>query len=434
MPDPAHILITADGIADATINLGGATDSPAAILVDRGASGRRVLAVAPLDEVLTTHPQAQRARRIDRPGHVLIPGLVNAHCHLDLTIIGPQPRDPAAPFTDWLRAIRDRRPTDPATIAASVREGVGFCRRGGVCVVGDIAGAVRGAPSIAAARALHESGMAGVSFIEFFAIGTGEARRLAELRGLLGDPWRPSSGLRLGLQPHAPYSVSPAAYRAAAALAAAGGMPLMTHLAESVDEHEFIASAAGPQRELLRELGLWTDEINAEFGRGASPVAHLAAACPTARVAAVHVNGCSDVDLALLARLRWPVVYCPRASGYFDAPARFGPHRHRDMLDAGIPVAVGTDSIVNLPSGTDRLSTLDEVRLLHRRDGTDPQRLLAMATVHGAAALGLDPLLVSLVPGASPIGVLAVPVTPHGTGSSAARVLKSESAPEFLLE
>lgn len=276
--------------------------------------------------------------------------------------------------------------------------------------------------------------MAGVSFIEFFAIGAGEARRLDEVRRIVGDSWRPMHGLRLGLQPHAPYSVSTAAFRAAVALAAREALPLMTHLAESDDEHALIASAAGPLRTLLHDLGLWTDALDAEFGRGASPVAHLTAGCPTARITAVHVNACSDEDLALLARLRWPVVYCPRASGYFAAPARFGPHRYRAMLDAGIPVAVGTDSIVNLPPGTDRLSPLDEVRFLHRRDGTDPNRLLAMATTYGAAALALDPMRFMLARNAMPIGVLAVPGDPGSSASPAFRVLTSDAAPEFLLE
>lgn len=99
-----------------------------------------------------------------------------------------------------------------------------------------------------------------------------------------------------------------------------------------------------------------------------------------------HVNDATDEAIGILAGSRATVVYCPHASEYFGAHRHFGPHRYRDMLAAGVRVALGTDSIVNLPDG-DGLSVLEEMRLLYRRDGTRPELLLGMATVNGGAAV-----------------------------------------------
>ena len=151
----------------------------------------------------------------------------------------------------------------------------------------------------------------------------------------------------------------------------------------------------------------------------------------------MHVNQCSDEDLAILAEARTKVVYCPRASAYFGADRHFGPHRYRDMLAAGIEVALGTDSIINLPSGIlDEaglgLSTLDEARFLHARDGADPDTLIKMITTHGSRVLGFDDALVTLSEGSTPIGILAIPAT--GKGSPAERVMVSKSVPELLFD
>ncbi|MFI4871709.1 MAG: hypothetical protein ACIARQ_07850, partial [Phycisphaerales bacterium JB061] len=97
---------------------------------------------------------------------------------------------------------------------------------------------------------------------------------------------------------------------------------------------------------------------------------------------------------------------------------------------------LGTDSVINLPSGVlDEaglgLGTLDEARYLHARDGTDPDTLVRMITTHGSRVLGFDDDLVTLAEGSTPLGILAIPAS--GTGSPAKRVLCSDAAPEFLL-
>lgn len=402
--------------ARATIDGMGTCASPGSVLVQVDA--RRppypgtLLAAGPTAEVLA-HPASGSARVISRPESVLIPGLVNAHTHLDLTHIGPQPYSVDGGFLGWVDMIRTRRAAEPEAIAASVREGVRLSLAGGVVAVGDIAGAPQARPSLVPWETLSNSPMLGVSFLEFFAIGTGVDRAKEPLRALLRHGSAISGAVRLGLQPHAPTTVEPAAFDWAAGLAAEFGLPMSTHLAETPEEREFVGRGTGPQRHFFERLGLWQDRLTVVYGRGLSPVAHLEpflARCPGSLVA--HVNDASDADLDILARTGTVVAYCPRASSYFGVERHFGPHRYRDMLARGIPVVLGTDSIVNLPDSAARMgiSTLDEARFLFARDATDPSLLLRMATA-GARFLGLEGSAYGFLRAGGPLaGLVGVPV------------------------
>lgn len=439
--------------AAAIVDAGGTRLAPGAILLEESGSGlggrARVLAVGRPREV-DGHPASEAAGRMSMPGHVLIPGLVNAHTHLDLTHLGPRAFDPAGGFAAWVDMIRGGRETDAALIEASVGRGIELSLRGGVVAVGDVAGAPLGHPQLAPARVLARSPLGGVSFIEFFSIGAAEARardRVAELLGGIGYPHSPSgNSFPLGLQPHATNTVSSASFLWAVEQAARFNLPLMTHAAESPEERVFVASASGPQRDLLERLGIWTDAIAADLGKGLSPIQHLAPTLAAAKVAGhpfalAHVNDCSDADMAILAATGARVCYCPRASDYFRAHEHFGPHRYQEMLAAGIPVALGTDSIVNLPPDAARtgISTLDEMRFLFRRDGTDPVTLLGMATTHGAGVLGLDPAAFTFNATSPALrGLVALRVSEGATSSPASpeaalrATLLNDHPPELL--
>ncbi|MEM7621836.1 MAG: hypothetical protein AAF235_01370, partial [Planctomycetota bacterium] len=249
---------------------------------------------------------------------VVIPGMVNAHTHLDLTSIGPRPFDPANGFPGWLRAVRDARPIATAHIRAAVIDGVRRSRAGGVHAVGDIAGAPSGGPDITAWLALRASAMPGVSAAEFFAIG---AREKAGIEAMTRDIAVSLSDVqaspRLALSPHAPYSVGLAGYRAA--VTARGTPRLITHVAETIEERRFVAEGTGPKREFLEHLGLWNDDAAADVGHGLSPVQHLELIFERtpARWLVAHVNDAGDEDIAILARHAVSVAYCPRASTYF---------------------------------------------------------------------------------------------------------------------
>ncbi len=276
--------------------------------------------------------------------------------------------------------------------------------------MGYIGGGVNGWPSflgVAGLRRGSDAGkgsLSGVSFVEFFGLGGTLARVEGALRGLgIGSD---VDGIVAGLSPHAPYSVGAEGYALAArvleAIVRANGerLPVCTHLAESPEERELITRGTGPLRAMLERIGIWNDQIARGFGRGAADRSPVARAAPWLRVGdiAVHVNDADDADIALLAERRINVVYCPRASEYFGAAAHFGPHRYLAMRQAGINVALGTDSIVNLPRGAEveGFGVWGEMRLLMRRDGGNERgglgaaELLAMGTTGGARALGLD--------------------------------------------
>jgi cytosine/adenosine deaminase-related metal-dependent hydrolase len=203
---------------------------------------------------------------------------------------------------------------------------------------------------------------------------------------------------------------------------------MATHLAETREELEFVASAAGPLAEMIKRIGAWDDSITAN---GKHPVDHLADVLRETPCNAAHLNYVDDAHLQQLAS--WPitVTYCPRASAYFGHPHNGGaPHRYRDMLELGINVALGTDSVLCLDT-PDRLSVLDEMRMLHRRDGVDPITLLRMATINGAVALGFDPTLVSLAPG-STAGLLAVSIDRQSPRDPLRQALLSDLPPRWV--
>ncbi len=377
---------------------------------------------------------------INRPTSVIIPPLVNAHAHLDLTHMGPRPHDPSDGFVAWVDQIRAQRCTHDAHIRASVLDGARMLLMGGTAAVGDIAGAPAGVPSLVPWRALQDTPLSGVSYLEFFGIGASETPARDRLDALLtkhAPELARSSSVRFGLQPHAPNTVAIALYLWAAQRARELGLPLSTHLSETPEEIQFIASGTGPQRELLERLGVWTDDI--DVGHAKHPIEHLRpflqdAAALDPPLLAAHVNALGGHAPAL-ARTSTSVAYCPRASAYFAAERHFGPHPYRELLDAGVNVCLGTDSIVNLPPETcagpaARICILDEMRFLHQRDATPPELLLAMGTTHGARALGLEPGAYRLDPGARIAGLLAVECSDEHPLDAA---LRNDTPPEFLL-
>ena len=366
-------------------------------------------------------PEPDAARRIDLGDAVVLPALVNAHTHLDLTAIGPRPHDPSEGFVPWAEMIRAARPTEPEAIADAVRGGVEASLAGGVAAVGDIAGAARGRLTPTAARVLAESPLVGVSFLEYFGIGTTAAKATERLADFLRDELGPlerigaAGGVRIGLGPHAPNTVDRSLYRCSADAAAARGLPISTHLAETPEERAFVAEASGPQRDMLERFGMWDDSILDHIGAGAHPVEHLGDVLRRVPFLVAHANDAPDRAIEILAATGASVAFCPRAHACFGYARTLGPHRARAMRDAGVRVCLGTDSIVNLDT-PDRISVLDEMRVLHAQGGWTRRELIAMASVEGAGALDLDPPAYELTRGNTPRGVIAIRADSLGDG------------------
>ena len=369
---------------------------------------------------------------------LLMPALCNAHTHLDLTHIGPQPHVPGDGFVRWVDMIRTSRAVEDDQIGDCVRLGIERSLAGGVIAVGDIAGAPAGRLTEIPIRTLARSPLMGVSYLEFFGIGTSAAGAIRRVDAFLRDQYPglkttlQDAGVRLGLQPHATNTIDLSVYTWVAMAASQLGLPQSTHLAETPEERQFVEDGTGPQREMLERFGIWEESILDMLGKGKHPIEHLQPALQISPMLVAHVNDATDEGIEILAQTQTSVAYCPRASRYFQAAAHFGPHRYQDMLDAGVNVCLGTDSIVNLDT-PHRMSTLDEMRLLWHESRPDPKQLLSMGTINGARAIGLDANRFRLNAGAAPAGVIAVEIT-NGCpdGRVWGDVMGSKSAPSWV--
>jgi cytosine/adenosine deaminase-related metal-dependent hydrolase len=398
------LLMWAAKIADGT----GFQAAPGAVLL----RGDRVIATGRPEEL----GRPADAALLDCRNSVVTPALVNAHCHLDLSHIGPIPL--GGGFVDWVNFVRARRARSPSEIAEAVRQGVKLSRAGGTAIIGDIAGN-RSMQPLAAVR---ESGLAGVSYLEVFGLGASQDATCEYLRQASRSVSERHAGVLFGLQPHAPYSCGLKVYQTAVDLE----LPLATHLAETTEELQFVANATGPLRDMLIGIGVWDDTI---VGHGSHPLEALAEVLQARPLIAAHLNYIDDQHLEVLAGWSMTIAYCPRASSYFGHEG----HRYVEMLDAGINVALGTDSILCLDT-PDRISVLDDMRLLHRRDGTDPITLLRMATISGAKALGFNPDLVTLTPGGgTKAGLLALPIDGTDTTDPLKAALLNDEPPQWIM-
>jgi cytosine/adenosine deaminase-related metal-dependent hydrolase len=144
---------------------------------------------------------------------------------------------------------------------------------------------------------------------------------------------------------------------------------------------------------------------------------------------AAHVNVADAEHLRLLAEARTSVVYCPRATAYFGNDRGRG-HQYREMLARGINVALGTDGLLCLDT-PDRISVLDEMRLLYRRDGTGATTLLRMATIAGAEALDLEPGHFMIRPGPT-AGLIGLPFDHDSDRNPLEQVLLRDEAPVWV--
>lgn len=389
---------------------------PAAVVVEGG----QIVAAGPVGEAAEA---VDGATVVEMPNTLVLPALVNAHAHLDLTTLGPRPY--SGQFADWLAGVIRQGPRQESDIAQSVACGLAMCVEAGTGYLGDITGC----PAAINTR-MRDGKLPGVSYLECFGVGARQDDAITHLKDQV-DRFAaidPSSGLntvsessrplhsmvRLGIQPHAPYSAGLDLYAAAADLASKHGYRLSTHLAETPEEIQFVRNADGPLADLLRSLGKWDDTIKPT---GLHPVEWLEPVLARSPWLLAHCNYVDDQHIETLAHVDASVAYCPIASDYFGhhQPQRGVYHRYRDMLEAGVNVCLGTDSILcHDVDGLVPMSIGSQMRYLYRRDGFDPATLLAMATVNGAKALGVPTLQATLQPGASAriVGVEIDPTDP----------------------
>jgi 5-methylthioadenosine/S-adenosylhomocysteine deaminase len=340
---------------------------------------------------------------IDLGDAILLPGLVNAHCHLELTAMRGF-LDGLA-FRDWiLRLTAARRAVlDEAAMLDSARLGVAEGVRAGITTFADTG------DSGTAFDAMLERGVRGIGYREVFGPDPAQcARAVAVLRERF-EPMRARETplVRAGLSPHAPYTVSDALYRATAALARELAAPVAVHIAESALEAELVTSGAGAFADGLRKRDI------AVTPRARSPIALLDALdvldVDPLLIHCVRVDG---EDIGTIVRHRCAVAHCPVS----NARLAHGIAPLAELLAAGVDVGLGSDSVAS----NDRMDLLGEARqallFATARWGDastlSTARALELATLGGARALRLDGEIGSLEVGkaadlaAFPMGAL----------------------------
>jgi cytosine/adenosine deaminase-related metal-dependent hydrolase len=311
---------------------------------------------------------------------ILLPGLVNAHCHLDYTDMAGQ-LPPPQTFTDWIPLIMAAKAAwDFSEYARSWLNGAQMLLHTGTTTVGDIEAMPDLLPELWDATPLRVFSFLEMTGIRACRNSAEILREAVEKIGLLSHPRCSAS-----LSPHAPYSTLPELLWSSAGIAREKNWRITTHVAESEQEFEMFMHARGKMFNWLQR----NERDNSDCGLG-SPVAHLARNDMLGEnLLAVHVNLLAPGDADLLAQHRVHVVHCPRSHDYFRHP----PFPRRQLADAGINLCLATDSLSTVrKTGKEKLelNLFEEMRQLAAADKTiSPVEILRMATINGAKALGM---------------------------------------------
>lgn len=385
-------------------------------LIEDGAllvADSRIVAVASRRELLAAHPQAGL---VDCGESVLLPTLVNAHTHLELSDFPVWAEscgegDELVDFISWIeRLVKVRRGVGPAERRASLVSGLAQSIAAGSGLVGDILSGYDVVDAYAGTP------LAGVVFAEVLGHDAQEmAARLARCAALFRQP--PAMRLTWGLSPHAPYTLTAQTLKLAVDCARGEGMPLAMHWAETAEETDFLSHGTGPIAERLYPAAGWSS----------NPAPLQPQALPTGSLL-IHGASLEPGQLPAIAAAGHHLVLCPRSN------SRFGVARApvADCRQAGVPLALGTDSLASSPS----LSVWGELAFARQwfTGALDPLRWLEIATCGGAAALGLGHRLGRLQPGFD-ASFQAVALPAGATAASLAEALCArgeETAPQLV--
>ncbi len=362
----------------------------------------------------------------------ILPGLVNAHAHLEFSDLAAPLGRRGIGLVDWIRLVIEHRERTTMTVEEAIARGLEESVRRGVTTLGDI---------VQPDHTPADSPLEVTRFLELKALSAGEvagamerakshvhrlfprsawehtartlrvraAGRCSTSMECDTDAERPDNAFPCGaweregvsfadfngagLSPHAPFTVHPDLLTSVVELSSAVGAPVAMHLAESPEEMEFLRSGGGPLRRFLEERGCSASEgtPTARFPR---PLDYLRRLAEAHRALVIHGNYLNDEEIAFLGAnaARMSVVYCPRSHDWFAHDE----YPLRKMLAAGATVALGTDGRCSTPD----LSLLGEMRFAARRHpGVPPERILRMGTLAGARALGREAEIGSLSPG-----------------------------------
>lgn len=380
IPNPADKSSSAQPLtlrARTVVTMTGAPIADGAVVIEGG----RILAVGSFSEIARDHPRDI----MDLGEQVLLPGLINAHCHLDYTMmrnaIGPQHS-----FTQWIMRINaTKRQLHEEDYLKGIQEGFAEVKRWGTTTLVNLEAFPELLPRMPAPPVRTWW------FLEMIDI----RRRIQTAEVLKGSlaffEKRPGWLGGFGLNPHAPYTASPELYRQSADGSAHFGMLLSTHIAESAEEEAMFRDGTGELFTFLKGLGRPMDDCGkcSSFGNAVKngligPGWILA-----------HANEMREADFELIAANPgdWHVVHCPRSHAFFK-------HRSfpwKELEAAGVTISLGTDSLAS----NDSLDLFAEMRAAQKTaPWLSSEQLLATVTTHPAKALQKGGELGEISPGA----------------------------------
>jgi cytosine/adenosine deaminase-related metal-dependent hydrolase len=312
---------------------------------------------------------------LDLADHLLLPGFVNAHSHMGLSALAGK-MTPGTPFTEWIIDVvmhNTALPWGERVEALHRQSETMVCS--GVTTLGDY---------LAQPELLVEFSQLPfrqILFLEILGFKGADADQLAaRVEALIKEHLSHGDKIKLGIAPHAPYSVSPQLFRKLKQFAEHHRCPFSSHVAEVPEEEEFLHAAIGPLRRLLERRGFF-DEAWEPPKKG--PVAYLDKLGVLEGLVGIHLNHVNQ-DVELLARRNVSAVFCPGSTRWFGRK-QWMPVRQ--LLNRGVRVGLGTDSLASNES----LNFLRELRLAEEMlPDLSRREILKMATCWGAEALQFE--------------------------------------------
>ncbi|MBU0674678.1 MAG: amidohydrolase family protein [Proteobacteria bacterium] len=323
------------------------------------------------DAVLVEHTDA-----------LLMPAMVNCHSHLELSCLANlgQQRPVHGGITGWIRELLKNRETitDPEEITMAAWQALANLYGSGCRGLVDIG-------NRAESRDIGKDFKIAVHFFQEFLGLVDATAGLIKERITQLDTDHACTG-------HALYSTGPKLLRFLKDRSRNFGQLFPLHVAESMDEIEFLATGQGPFRNFLEERQIWDDTF---IVSGKSPVAHLDdLGILDDRTLCVHGIHLTDGDFDLLSTRQTPVCVCPGSNRFLDV----GIAPVARMIDRGLTVVLGTDSLASNP----QLNLWCEMQILAEdHPGLDPRAIVRMSTLNGARIMGLEDQIGSIAPGLS---------------------------------
>ena len=327
------------------------------------------------------------SNRVHFPGCAIIPGFVNTHTHIELTILRGFLEN--LPFPTWISRLTHTvlEELSQSDMVSSAHLGCIEMIGAGVTCLGEVMNFGT------AWEAMRAYGLQGIAYQEVFGPAENQVEEsLSRLRQKVEKHRRDETEtLRIGVSPHAPYTVSAKLFRAVNEFARSEGLRLTTHIAESQEEGMFVRWGAGPFAERWLERGIPVEPP------GCSPVAYLdSLGLIRPEMLLVHAIDLEAGDFKLLREKRPALAHCPKS----NAKLAHGVARLGEIRDTGITIGLGTDSVAS----NNVVDMFEEMRaaIFQQRgqtqqlDALNAQGVFRMATLGGAECLGLSKQLGSL--------------------------------------